>query len=665
MIKPAQLQWSEGSPVSTQFDDVYFSKASGIDETRYVFLEQNQLPSQWKELKKTVFTIAETGFGTGLNFLCAWQLWQQHSQPQQTLHFVSVEKFPLDKHSLKLALQPWTELTHLSQQLIDAYPPLVAGWHTIHFSTNGSAHGDVVLHLFLGDISHWLDNMESKVDAWFLDGFAPSKNPEMWNDHLFHSMARLSDAHTTVATFTAAGLVRRGLQAAGFKTNKAKGFGKKREMLTAQFQHTQGPPAPKWLVEKPWFVPPEFKTKQSKSQQHALVIGAGISGCASAYSLAQRGWQVTLVDKKNALAAGASGNAQGVLYAKLASDMNMQSEFYLSGYLYSLDLLHRVLPDKTTWDDCGVLQLAFSEKELKRQQQFCQKFDLSDVVDWVDNEQASTIAGVPIEQGGLYFKSGAWVYPKAWCQALVDHPNIDILLNHEVASLKQNNQQWTVQLNSSKQGAARELTTDAVIVCSAFEANKLAPLSFLPTQPIAGQVSQCDVTHSPINTVLCGDSYVTPSHLGKLNFGATYRLKSADESTTQADHDFNLNKLKANFPGVANTAIQFETLQGRTSVRCSTPDYVPIVGAVCHESLFKQQFANLTKSKHWKFYEAAPYLHGLYVNLGHGSRGLSSAPLCAELLAAQINNETWPMAASHAKMLNPNRFLVNQIIKGQ
>ena len=666
MIKQAQIQWFDGSPVSTEFDDVYFSQASGIDETRYVFLQHNDLPQRWLENPKSTFTIAETGFGTGLNLLCAWQQWHEYSQPDQTLHFVSVEKYPLEKESLKQALLQWPELTEFSESLLSVYPPLVSGWHVINLPSLKTNTGRVVLHLYLGDIHDWLNQMTAKVDAWFLDGFAPSKNPDMWGPHLYHAMARLSDHHTTMATFTAAGDVRRGLKAAGFTTQKAKGFGKKREMLYGTYTASQGPVAPTWINEKPWFSPDVTNTP---TDQHAMVIGAGIAGCATAYSLAKRGWKVTLIDQNKGVANGASGNAQGVLYAKLASDMNIQSEFYLAGYLYSLQLLKQMMPKKKNWDNCGVLQLAFSEKERKRQQQFCEKFDLKDVVIPVSEAQASELAGTKLEHSGLYFKDGAWVYPTAWCEALINHPNITFLSEHKANKLFQDEQsQWRLSVDDihlNSQNTPIELCADSVIICCAHEARKFSQLSFLPTKPIAGQVTQVPAQNMKLDMVLCGDSYVTPAHNDALNFGATYRLKSENCDITEADHEANLDKLNKNFPSVAHQLNQNEPTKGRVSVRCTTPDYIPIVGSVCEEPEFKQCFAELNKSKHWRFFEAAPFLKGLYLNIGHGSRGLSSAPLCAELIAAQMNHEPWPITKTQSHMLSPNRFLVSQVIKGE
>lgn len=660
MIKQAQLDWSDGTPISTDFDDVYFSKASGLEETKYVFLEQNQLPSRWENLKKDHFTIAETGFGTGLNFLCAWDLWLQHSQPHQHLHFVTVEKFPINQDNLKQALSHWPELSYLSEILINHYPPLVPGWHTLHLpnpqtgDTNDQG-GQIVLHLFFGDIHDWLPQIEASVDAWFLDGFAPSKNPEMWTDQLFLEMSRLSPFGGTVATFTAAGLVKRGLKAAGFEVKKAKGFGKKRDMLIATQMYCDGPQPPLWTHYKPWLLPHPNLNRQDKS---VVIIGAGIAGCSTAYSFAKRGWQVTVIEK-NAVASGASGNAQGVLYAKLAAEMNLHSQFYLAGYLYSLELLKQTLPEKKEWDNCGVLQLATNEKEDKRQQTFQSRFNLDEVVERVSPEKASEIAGTLIEHSGLFFKDGAWVYPAALCRALIDHENIQLLENTNANKISQlENQQWEIALDNSE-----TLTSDILVICNGHDAQRFLPINFLPTKPVAGQVTQLEHQTIKLNTVLCGDHYVTPTHNDHLNFGASYRLKSEDTTVLDEENRSNIDNLKSGFPSVGEQIDESQPVSGRASIRCTSPDYTPIVGAVCDPIKFEEDFSELKKNRKWRFQKNAHYLNGLYLNLGHGSRGLSSAPLCGELIVSSVTGEPLPITREQMEILSPNRCLVNQITK--
>ncbi len=655
MIKPANIQWSNGIPFSGEYDDYYFSKLSGIDETRYVFLENNQLPQRWNSLQYNHFSICETGFGTGLNFLCTWDLWLQNSQPEEQLHFVSVEKFPIRKDDLQKILTQWPEFSQLSEQLLSQYPPMVPGWHTLHFQPNPQ-RGTITLQLFFGDIDEWLPQIQGPIDAWFLDGFTPLKNPDMWGSDLFLNMKRLTRSQGTVATFTAASEVKRSLRAAGFTVIKTKGFGKKREMLYAVQTLNNGPQEPHYINNKPWFESPILSnTPKNKT---ALVIGGGISGCSTAHALAKRGWKVQLIEQHPKLASEASGNTQGVLYAKLSTQLSPHSQFYLAGYLYSLNLLKAQL-DRQHWDDCGVLQLALNDKELQRQTSFIKNNDLSDIIIAVNQQQASDIAGVNIEYPGLFFKGGAWAYPKYWCEKLVGHKNIEIIYNSKIQTLEQDTTKNWHATSVNDQRFHAQVT----VVCCAQQSLNFPMLDFLPLKEIPGQVTTVDINHITLNTILCGKNYVTPTLNGQLNFGATYRIKNDNQDVTQADHTKNLDNLKDAFPSVAEQLTGNEKISGRTSGRCTTQDYTPIAGPVCDPSLFNNDFDELQKNRKWRFYKPAQFLKGLYVNLGHGSRGLISAPLCAELIAAQINNEPLPMPRSIANIVNPNRFLVKRLTK--
>ncbi len=651
MIQPAHIQFSDGVAFSEDFNDYYFSKQSGIEETRYVFLENSQLSKRWHTLKNHHFSICETGFGTGLNFLCTWDLWLKNSRAHDQLHFISVEKHPIKKTDLQKILNHWPEFSTLSEQLLIQYPPMVAGWHTLHFQPNPQ-RGTMTLQLFFGDIESWLPQIQGPIDAWFLDGFAPAKNPDMWHDTLFLTMAKLTKAQGTVTTFSAASQIKHSLTAAGFSLEKTTGFGKKREMGKAVQTFSNGPPAPFYIDNHPWFDTPVIDNHELK-ENTALVIGGGISGCSTAWALAKRGWKVKVLEKQPTLASEASGNTQGVLYAKLATNLNPHSQFYLAGYLYSLNLLNAQL-DREHWDDCGVLQLALNDKELKRQQSFLKNNDLSDIIIEVNRQQASELAGVNIEYPGLFFKKGSWVYPKHWCEALIKHENIEVLYDTHIKQLTQKSENSWQATNQHGQ----TFKAKVAVVCSALQSLEFDMLDFLPLQGIPGQISTVEAKSLTLNTILCGTNYVTPTLNGELNFGASFRVKSDDTSVLQSDHSKNLSNLHKSFPGVAQQLSGKEQLKGRTSVRCTTQDYTPIAGPVCDAVLFNEEFKALKKSKKWRFYNPAPFLTGLYVNLGHGSRGLTSAPICAELVAAQINNEPWPMPKKLAQIVSPNRFLV-------
>jgi tRNA U34 5-methylaminomethyl-2-thiouridine-forming methyltransferase MnmC len=226
----ANIEWRDGQPYASEFQDVYFSTDNGLLETDYVFLQGNDLAKRWLDADMQIFNIAETGFGTGLNFLCTVHLWLNTSSRQATLNFISAEKYPLSLQDIITTLSFWPQLKVISDPLLSQYELLINGKESISLYDNR-----VRLRLLIGDATEQFSKVDEKTDAWFLDGFAPAKNPAMWQAELFQQMARLSKTSTTFATFTSAGDVRRGLTQAGFSVTKRIGFGKKREMLTGSF----------------------------------------------------------------------------------------------------------------------------------------------------------------------------------------------------------------------------------------------------------------------------------------------------------------------------------------------------------------------------------------------------------------------------------------------
>ncbi len=231
----AVIEWRDGQPYASAFQDVYFSTDNGLLETDYVFLQGNELVNRWQSLNANTFTIAETGFGTGLNFLCAAKLWLETAPKEARLHFISVEKYPLSLVEITAALRLWPTLNALSEPFLAQYERLLNGATSIVLFDNR-----IQLSLLIADAteayqSNYVEHTNLIVDAWFLDGFAPAKNPDMWQAALFKNMALLSNTSTTFATFTSAGAVRRALMNAGFVVIKQSGFGKKREMLRGYF----------------------------------------------------------------------------------------------------------------------------------------------------------------------------------------------------------------------------------------------------------------------------------------------------------------------------------------------------------------------------------------------------------------------------------------------
>jgi tRNA 5-methylaminomethyl-2-thiouridine biosynthesis bifunctional protein len=381
----AQIDWDEhGNPHSRVFADVYFSTESGLDETRHVFLTQNELAERFAALPaQGRLVIGETGFGTGLNFLCAWQLFNASAVADARLHFVSVEKYPLSRADLERALRLWPELQGFADQLLGQYVAVHQGFQRFVFEA-----GRVTLTLLIGDALEMLPQLDGEIDAW-------------WTPELFAELARLAAPGSTIATFTSTGWVRRALNAAGFKMKRMPGIGHKWEVLKG---HLVGQPEDARHTEavmaarvKPWFARPRLPD----GPRTALVIGAGLAGCATASSLSARGWQVSLMERHGDLAQEASGNPQGVLYLKLSAHGTPLSQLILSGFGHTRRLLER-LERGVDWDDCGVLQLAFDEKERERQAQLAAAFP-DDLLHVLDPATAQSRAGVALESGGLFY----------------------------------------------------------------------------------------------------------------------------------------------------------------------------------------------------------------------------------------------------------------------
>lgn len=673
-IDHAQLQWDEdGQPVSSAFGDVYFSRANGLEETRHVFLQHNQLNERWQKLNAGEhFTIAETGFGSGLNFLAAWQLWLTAAPTSAQLHFVSVEKFPLTKMDLQRALALWPELSEFTAQLIDAYPVFVGtGFHRLSFMD-----GRIKLTLIIDDAAAGFAQLLAtphpafathcaKVDAWFLDGFAPSKNPQMWSDELFTALRQLSHTGTTAATFSAAAIVKQGLKFAGFTIQKVPGFGRKREMVKAcmeqepnldyqdSLQSRSYSPYPvPWTIDAAAAIPAE---------QHALIIGGGLAGCTSARALAERGWKITLVERHAELAQEASGNPQGVLYAKLSPKTEAQAEFNLHALQFAQQFY------RSRWSDigaqCGVLQLAHCESEQQLHAQLRAKFSAADeLVQFVDAAQATAIAGVPLSQSALYFPKAGWINPRKLCENLINHPRINLLTDCAALTVEQIGDHWQINHNP-------ELRAPVVIIANAADAKSFAITQHLPIKSIRGQITYLPKTaaSSKLKTLICSEGYIGPAANALHCTGATFNLKDETRALRLEDHRTNLENLRTPLPELLAEwkDLAVENLHGRVAFRCTLPDYLPLVGAVADVQTMLEDFAPLRKNARAAIYKTGVYHKGLFINIGHGSRGLAYTPVCAELLAAHINQEVLPLPRELANALNPARFLIRDLIKNK
>ena len=640
----SELDWRDGAPWSRRFGDLYHSRAGGLDEKRHVFLQGNALRARFARLPpRARFTIAETGFGTGLNFLCAWALWREAAPTDATMHLISTEAHPLNAAELRAALDPWPVLAHERAALLAQYDELPPGWHRLRFDG-----GRVVLTLVIGDARETLPEIDARVDAWFLDGFAPALNPQLWSAEVFAAIAALSSAGTTLATYTAAGEVRRGLEAVGFDMRRQPGFGFKREMLCGTCVAPRTRPR-----HSPWLSRPTARP----DARSAIVIGGGIAGAAVAASLAERGLAVTLIERQFRLAAAASGNAQAVLYAKLSAHRTVRSRLFADGYLYALRQLAARLPDDGyAWSRCGVLLLPEDSADAGRQQQLAGLGWPASFLRAVGRDEAGALAGVELPGGGLHFAAGGWVHLPALCAALVAHDGIEVRLATDALRFQRDvNERWCVA------GEGGDIATaDLLVLANAADVLGFPSTAWLPLDVIRGQVTSLPATDASValRTVLSGEGYVTPARAGCHSVGATFGLRDADTAIRVADNAANLAMLSRLAPALANAfgPQDAAVLAGRVALRCVAPDHSPVVGGVIDDSEFTSRYRALSVDATTSFSGEAPWLPGLFVSVAHGSHGLISAPLAGEVVASLALGEPAPVAQSTLRELAPPRF---------
>ena len=657
-LDTASLYWSDGgTPFSTTFDDVYFSAEDGPAEGRYTFLAGNQLPERWGTHKAPHFCITETGFGTGLNFLLTWQAWRECTRPVPDLHFVSVESFPLRATDLERALSAWPALAPLANQLLRQYPVPLPGCHRLLF-----AEGRVRLDLHFGDALDVLGGLAQRqaalVDAWYLDGFAPARNAAMWSQPLLRAVAALSREGATVATFTAAGEVRRALQQAGFAMHKVPGFGRKREALRGRLQA-----APAYPIDDsptPWDV---ASHAPAPVPGHVLVLGAGLAGCSIASALAHRGIRVTVLEQAG-VAAAASGNTQGVLYTRLSRQHSALVDFALLSYRFALGFYADMLASGRLragidGELCGYFQSGDRPAEMAALADSLQGLEAFAQV--LDARAASEFLGLQQTRGGYWFAGSGWLDPRSVCQALLAHERIRVQTHCGALSLVHHAASWRACAAGKVVAEA-----DVAIIATGSDTNALAQTAWLPLRKVRGQTTELPSTTSlgGLRAVYCHTGYIAPARNGQHCIGATFAMDDADCSVRVADHASNLSRLQNALPDTDRelAALDPAALTGRAAVRCASPDYLPVVGAVPDVPAFIATYSALAHNARQHIAQAAPCLP---VSTAHGSRGLTSTPLAAQTLASMICNEPLPLERTLSRALAPARFLIRDIVRGK
>lgn len=646
----SQIEWVLGTPRSKLFNDIYHSIESEINESEYVFLEHNNLKQRFIDLKpENNFIIAETGFGAGINFFSTCRLWNKYATTNAQLHYISIEKYPLSPADLSCIIDKFTEFRDLKNEFIAQYYLLMPGYHRIFISNN------IFLTLIIGNVIEVLPELDFKAHAWFLDGFSPDKNHEMWNKDTLKNIARLSTLNTTFAAYTAASQVRQDLIDSGFSVSRDNGYGMKREMLYGCYNHEASPIDAK--TNKSYYAYPQ--SNKSFHRKTVAIIGAGISGAATAHSLARRGYVITVFEKNSQVAQEASGNYQGMLYGTWSIFGGTTMELSSSAYRLSNYIIKQHLNEDTEFKECGIFQLDHNEKQSIRNQQLLQHNFPNDFITKLSpTELGNNLIGIKQSQNldGVFFPRGMWLQPPQLVTKLLDHKNITIKTKHNILDIEQqDDESWLIKT------AVSEHKFDIIILCNSFLVDQFNITKYIQLRKIRGQTTNITTT-TKLQTVICGDGYITPAVENKFTIGATFDFKNIHTEITTADHISNIEHLKILMPDIYSQ-IDISLLEGKASIRSSYTDYLPIVGPITDEKWFNHEYQRLTKDKNTKFTTNCQYIPNLYVNVGHGSKGILTAPICGEIIADYIDNTPPIVSESLRQSLHPNRVLVKNLVK--
>jgi len=628
----------DGVPRAPEFGDVYHAAAGAIEQARHVFLAGNGLlgdAPRWAGRES--FTILETGFGLGNNFLAAWSAWRDDPRRSTRLDFVSIEKHPPTREDLA---RVHAGGSGQARELVDAWPVATPNLHVLDFDG-----GRVRLLLAFGDVEALLPQLLARVDAFFLDGFAPARNPQMWQPRMFERLGRLAAPGATAATWSAARVVRDGLASAGFAVEQAAGFAGKRDMTVARFAPRFVPPAPAGGLHV------------HEREREVLIVGAGLAGCASASALARLGWRCTVLDALDVPAAATSGNAVGLMHATLHADDGPHARWLRAGALHMARAISQaVAAGRIRGALDGFLRLEPRLDHAAAHELLARCGLPRDFVDWIDRDAARERVGIALPSGGWWYRDGGWLAPGDVVRTWLADSGARFVPRTQAAAIERRDGRWTV-LDTQGRAIA---DAPVLVLANALDAQRLAGTAIGPMSAVRGQISAWPARAelpSP-RCAVSGAGYAAPPQDGLLWTGATTQHDDAEPAPRLADHEHNRARL-ATLLGVEPEAIgSLSEAQGRVGWRAVAPDRLPIIGALPD----LDALANATRADAPRL---VPRLRdaqgGLYVFTALGSRGLSWAALGAELLASWIAGVPCPVEADLRDAVDPARFALRSM----
>lgn len=715
---------NDGGIYSSRFNDFYYSPGQGAEESLHVFIEGNQLNQRWKHFEnsgetsvdepKPHFLIGETGFGTGLNFLTALDCWLKsplYATGKTELLYSAIEKHPLTRAAMQKVLLHYNPFPELSEALFTRYPDPISGNYLLDFSDSGYR---CKLILNFESVSVALDQFESypqlesinddshKFDAWFLDGFSPKENAEMWHEQSMKKIAALSDSNTTLATFTVAGPVKASLRQAGFAIEKRRGFGKKREMLTASFKPAEAlaqrrQATDKNPTEKPPSKPPKSRdhsacyyrfsknASSNRKPRRVAIIGAGIAGCTTAYQLAQLGVNVTVIEQAANVGFGASGNEVAVVHPRTFKQRSLHADFYESALHYASQFYAN--PKISGFDNSrserGVYQI---DADFSNVETLCDgEYDFR--AGFQCNNSASA-------RDGIFYSNAGWIEPRRLCDSLLRNERISVKTNSKVTRIDKPQSaslsEWTLEINNGD-----KFSFDDVVLACASTCNRLSPLAQMPISDIRGQTTTLTIpdldTDLSLTTAYCEEGYLVlqQKHWAlKAHYGASYSKSNQQTKATKLDCLANIDALcdiasistdlyqalTSVTAKIRQAIIEADEIDGplhtagitidnRVGFRATTPDYLPIVGLLPETPAYKSLYRELAFDASKSPSQIAPMQDGLYIIAGLGSHGFLTTPLLSQMLASQILQQPSLVAESLRRAVSPQRFLLRDIIR--
>lgn len=627
-VKTALIELNDGKAYSPEFGDIYATRSGAYGQACAVFLSGGEIARHWAHQKS--FTILENGFGLGTNFLATLKAWREDPDRSDRLDYVSLECFPVSAEEIEKFCAP--EVTSEANELAQSWPVCIPGYHTLEFDG-----GRVRLILIFGDSLLLSKTLQLSYDALFLDGFAPSKNPRMWDPELLRNLSRYAKEGATVTTWCTSGAVRRALEKAGFALQKKEGFGKKRERLFGQ-----------------------MRARRSKHVKRAIrdviIIGAGLAGANLAFSLSKQGIKVRVIDEGPVPGSAASALSWGILHPHFTRDDSPLALLSREGFLLTqsrLKQLEAKIGD-TLFHQAGCLQMAHSDEIYKewseaRAQELPFKLP-ADYARLLNQKEAFEASGLSLKRGGWFFPLAGMARAGAFCRALMETSGAIYRGNTTVSAVVKNADSWQLI------GSYGEVIDEAsdVVVCASMDSARLLRASYLGLEALPGRITLLrDTDLTDLKCPVSGEGYIAHLPDGYCAVGATYELKRNGPWSEESAHLANLEKLDS----LLDKEVEVVVTGAYCGVRAAGPGRLPVVGAAVDEASVIDALRNDPRLLEK---EGFGEQSGLWVFTGLGSRGLSMATLCSEILTSLMLGRPMPAEPRLIKTLAPSRHLRRQ-----